>query len=136
MEDERITLRMGTEEVQYMDSFLLEHPELGSRSLFIRTAVREYINRDAGVSVAQKTSTNKNAERDVCVPVSDTREEITISLSKRQADLLRMAVAGGMYDSEGHVLKDLMKEHFISPEKAKQEAAEAFERTDPNVFKR
>jgi hypothetical protein len=50
MDDERITLRMGTEEVQAMDSFLEKNPSLGTRSLFIRTAIREYINRDAGVS--------------------------------------------------------------------------------------
>lgn len=44
-----ISLRMGTEEVAEMDRFLEGHPELGGRSLFIRTAVREYIARDARV---------------------------------------------------------------------------------------
>lgn len=136
MEDERITLRMGTDEVQHMDSYLLEHPELGTRSLFIRTAVREYINRDAGVSVAQKTSTGKNAERDVCVSVSDGREEMLLTLSKRQADMLRAEAEKGLYDNEGQVLKSLIKEYFVTPEKARQEAAETYERTDPNVFKR
>ena len=59
MDDERITLRMGTEEVQKMDSFLEKNPSLGTRSLFIRTAVREYIDRDADVSAqpAQSTET-------------------------------------------------------------------------------
>ena len=47
MDDDKITIRMGTEEIQAMESFLLDHPELGSRSNFIRTTVREYINRDA-----------------------------------------------------------------------------------------
>lgn len=48
----QITLRMGADEVQSMDSYLSEHPELGSQSMFIRTAVREYINRDADVAVS------------------------------------------------------------------------------------
>lgn len=48
----QITLRMGADEIQNMDSYLSEHPELGSQSMFIRTAIREYINRDAGVAVS------------------------------------------------------------------------------------
>ena len=47
MDDEKISLRIGKEDLRDMDAFLAEHPELGSRSLFIRTAVREYIRRDA-----------------------------------------------------------------------------------------
>ena len=67
MDDERITLRMGTEEVQAMDSFLEKNPSLGTRSLFIRTAVREYINRDAGVSAQPAQSTNKV----ICVEMAE-----------------------------------------------------------------
>lgn len=56
MAEERITLRMGTEEVQAMDAYLDEHPELGNRSQFIRTAVREYVNRDADVAALSDKS--------------------------------------------------------------------------------
>jgi hypothetical protein len=56
MEEERITLRMGPDDVQLMDNYLEEHPELGLRSQFIRTAVREYIKRDArGTSSTSET---------------------------------------------------------------------------------
>jgi Arc/MetJ-type ribon-helix-helix transcriptional regulator len=47
MDDERITLRMGPTDVQLMDDYLEEHPELGTRSQFIRTALRKYIKGDA-----------------------------------------------------------------------------------------
>ena len=46
-DDKIISIRMGTEEVQVMDDFLDGHPDLGGRSLFIRTAIRQYIERDA-----------------------------------------------------------------------------------------
>jgi Arc/MetJ-type ribon-helix-helix transcriptional regulator len=51
MDDERITLRMGTKDVQMMDDYLEEHPELGTRSQFIRTALRQYIKGDAQTSI-------------------------------------------------------------------------------------
>jgi hypothetical protein len=46
MDDEKITLRMGLSDLQLMDDYLAEHPELGKRSRFIRTAVMEYIKGD------------------------------------------------------------------------------------------
>jgi Arc/MetJ-type ribon-helix-helix transcriptional regulator len=55
MDDERITLRMGPSDVQLMDDYLEEHPELGTRSQFIRTALRKYIKGDA-----QSTSSSDN----------------------------------------------------------------------------
>ena len=57
MTDEKIvSLRMGTEELQRMDDFLEGHPELGGRSLFIRTAIRQYIDRDADVQASTKNT--------------------------------------------------------------------------------
>jgi len=55
MEDERITLRMGTSDVQSMDDYLVEHPELGNRSQFIRTALREYMTRDGKGTPSDKS---------------------------------------------------------------------------------
>ena len=55
MDDERITLRMGTSDVQSMDDYLLEHPELGNRSQFIRTALREYMTRDGNCTSSDKS---------------------------------------------------------------------------------
>jgi hypothetical protein len=47
MDDERITLRMGPSDVQMMDDYLEEHPELGTRSQFIRIALRKYMKGDS-----------------------------------------------------------------------------------------
>jgi hypothetical protein len=55
MDDERITLRMGTNDVQSMDDYLVEHPELGTRSQFIRTALKEYMNRDGKCAPSDKS---------------------------------------------------------------------------------
>jgi len=55
MDDERITLRMGTNDVQSMDDYLEEHPELGNRSQFIRTALREYMTRDGKGTPSDKS---------------------------------------------------------------------------------
>ncbi|MCL2890290.1 MAG: hypothetical protein FWF40_00165 [Methanomassiliicoccaceae archaeon] len=56
MDDERITLRMGTSDVQTMDDYLVEHPELGNRSQFIRTALREYMTRDGKSTPSDKSA--------------------------------------------------------------------------------
>lgn len=44
-----VSLRMGNEDIQAMDSFIESHPEVGGRSLFIRNAIRQYISRDAEI---------------------------------------------------------------------------------------
>ena len=64
MTDEKIvSLRMGTEELQKMDDFLEGHPELGGRSLFIRTAIRQYIDRDADVQASSKNTVEVRRSR-------------------------------------------------------------------------
>ena len=64
MTDEKIvSLRMGTEELQKMDDFLEGHPELGGRSLFIRTAIRQYIDRDADVQASSKNTVEVRLSR-------------------------------------------------------------------------
>lgn len=47
MDDEKISLRISKEELQAMDRYLEEHPEEGSRSHFIKNAIRMSLNRDA-----------------------------------------------------------------------------------------
>lgn len=57
MDDEKISLRISKEELQAMDRYLEEHPEEGSRSHFIKNAIRMSLNRDA-----QATTDIGNAE--------------------------------------------------------------------------
>ena len=71
MDDEKISLRIKSEELDEMDSYLEDHPELGSRSLFIRTAVRDYINRDACEVAPEQPSVGKN-----CISVQLTEPQI------------------------------------------------------------
>lgn len=94
MEDERITLRMGTEEVQSMDSFLEERPELGSRSQFIRTAVREYINRDAGVSAPS------------------ARPGVFVGLTETQMGALSALKESGRSYDDAEYIRKVLDRHF------------------------
>ena len=71
MDDEKISLRIKPEELQDMDSYLAEHPELGSRSLFIRTAVRSFMDRDAQEDAPkEQLSAGKNC---ISVPLTETQ---------------------------------------------------------------
>ncbi len=47
MDDEKISLRISKEELQALDLYLEDHPEEGSRSLFIKNAIRSRLDRDA-----------------------------------------------------------------------------------------
>jgi len=105
MDDERITLRMGTDEVQIMDDYLLEHPELGTRSQFIRTALRKYIKGDA-------TNTS----------VSDTGSGIFVRFTPAQLSMLQLwKERGNCFSEEEFVRNSAMS--IITP-KAKPEELE------------
>lgn len=51
MNDEKISLRIEADELERIDAYLAEHPEEGSRSLFVKNCIRERLNRDAGAPV-------------------------------------------------------------------------------------
>jgi hypothetical protein len=114
MDDERITLRMGTEEVSAMDAFLEKNPALGTRSLFIRTAIREYINRDAGVSAQPvqssdlgKTGVFVEMPEEMCAYVKEAAKEI-------------MALNGGDY------IRHLVRREAMTKEEEQQIARDVF----------
>ena len=73
-----ISLRMGTEELQTMDDYLQQHPEMGGRSLFIRSAIRAYVDRDADVA-----QTHKN--------------EVAVRLANAEIDTIDSMVEDGIY---------------------------------------
>ena len=55
MNDEKISLRIEADELLRIDAYLADHPEEGSRSLFVKNCIRERLNRDAGTpAVASK----------------------------------------------------------------------------------
>ena len=99
MTDEKIvSLRMGTEEVQKMDDFLEGHPELGGRSLFIRTAIRQYIDRDADVQTS-----NKN--------------EVTVRLSAAELETIDSMVDDGTYIDRADAIRNLMRSMMVNDAK-------------------
>lgn len=109
MDDERITLRMGKEELQQMDSFLEEHPELGNRSLFVRTAVREYINRDADVSVPARS------------------DGLFVGLTKAQMGALTTLKETGRIYSEEEYIRNILDQRLKNEVKTQQAEQNAYE---------
>ncbi len=108
--DERITLRMGTEEVQAMDEYLDEHPELGNRSQFIRTAVREYVNRDADVA-----------------PLSDKEGEgLFIRFTETELGAINLLVENGVYLSGEEFVRTAMKDLFAPRDVREESIRNAF----------
>ena len=49
MNDEKISLRIEADELLRIDAYLADHPEEGSRSLFVKNCIRERLDRDAEV---------------------------------------------------------------------------------------
>jgi Arc/MetJ-type ribon-helix-helix transcriptional regulator len=96
MDDERITLRMGTRDVQMMDEFLEEHSELGwSRSQFIRAAIAKYIKGDVKTSLE-----------------NDKADGTFVRLPARYVAAMRLAVDRGMYNDEGDFIVSCLRKEL------------------------
>ena len=96
MTDEKIvSLRMGTEEVQKMDDFLEGHPELGGRSLFIRTAIRQYIDRDADVRTSKKN-------------------EVTVRLAAAELETIDSMVDDGTYIDRADAIRSMVQKIMVN----------------------
>ena len=105
-EDAKVTLRMGPEELQMMDDYVAEHPEIGSRSNFIRAAIRAY----AGSGEA-------------------TVEEeggIFVRFSEVQLGALRLMKEEGICLNEEEFVRNCVLRQIIPEETAKESAANAF----------
>jgi len=107
MDDERISLRMGPSEVQSMDSYLEEHPELGNRSLLIRTALREYIKRD-GISTP-----------------SDSKSGIFVRFNEVELIALLLLKQRGMCLNEEEFIRKCVTD-IITPKVSAEESADIF----------
>ena len=102
MTDEKIvSLRMGTEELQRMDDFLEGHPELGGRSLFIRTAIRQYIDRDADVRTSN-------------------RNEVSVRLSAAELDTIDSMVDDGTYIDRADAIRSMMRTVMVNDVKVSE----------------
>ena len=108
-EDKIISLRMGTEEVQKMDVFLEGHPELGGRSLFIRTAIRQYIERDADVLETK----NKN--------------EVAVRLSAAELETIDSMIDDGTYIDRSDAIRSMMRSMMVNEAKISELARSKYE---------
>ena len=100
-DDKIVSIRMGTEEIQAMDDFLGGHPELGGRSLFIRTAVRQYIDRDADVQTS-----NKN--------------EVAVRLSAAELETIDSMVDDGTYIDRADAIRSMMRNVMVNEVKVSE----------------
>jgi Arc/MetJ-type ribon-helix-helix transcriptional regulator len=109
MDDERITLRMGPSDVQMMDDYLEEHPELGTRSQFIRTALRRYIKGDA-----------------LSASSSDTESGLFVRFNIVELAMLGLLKQGGKCISEEEFVRRCVTD-IITPKTSADELRNLFE---------
>ncbi len=95
MEDGKIiSLRMSNEELSDMDEYLQNHPELGGRSLFIRSAIRAYVDRDAGVAQTH-------------------RNEVAVRLANAEIDTIDSMVEDGIYLDRSDAIRSMVREKIV-----------------------
>lgn len=99
MNDEKISLRIEGDELERIDAYLAQHPEAGSRSLFIKNCIRERLDRDAQ-PIVEKPRAGPNT--------------ITITLPGRyMAGLERMVsedYATSVEDAASVIIRDTMRQ--------------------------
>lgn len=108
---ENVSLRMGKEDLQKMDDFLKDHPEMGGRSLFIRTAINHYINRDADVRVDQNG------------------DGLYVRFTAAELAAMDNLVARGMYLNREEIVRSYFKKFILEPQTEKVAAQQALEAT-------
>ncbi|MDN5357736.1 MAG: hypothetical protein PWR17_905 [Candidatus Methanomethylophilaceae archaeon] len=108
-DDTKVTLRMGPEEIQMMDDYVAEHPEVGTRSNFIRAAVRAFVVGDA-------TDIDGRAEESGIFVRFPEVQLIALSLLKKQ----------GICLSEEEYVRTCVLKKLITEETEKESAVNAF----------
>ena len=114
MDDEKISLRISKEELQAIDSYLSAHPEQGSRSLFIKNAIRASLNRDAQASVEKKVEEEDNGTIRIRVPpylrasVEVLGETMYTSVEDYICSLIRNDI-----DADGQKAKDVRERAYF-----------------------
>ena len=95
MDDEKAeikkTIRMGPSDYQLLVDYSEDHPELGGESNIIRTAIKEYIKRDAR-----------------CTPASDNETGIFVPLSEQELAAMQAMKENGLYKSEEEFVRFLL----------------------------
>ncbi len=105
MAQERVTLRMESRDVQDMDDYLEDHPEISNRSQLIRVALRNYMERDAP---AESDST------------------LNIHLGDRFLATLTKLRNAGMAESEEEMAKMIIERYLMPEDVLAEQAKNAF----------
>ncbi|HKM13825.1 MAG TPA: ribbon-helix-helix domain-containing protein [Candidatus Methanomethylophilaceae archaeon] len=109
VEDTKVTLRMGPEELQLVDDFVAENPNVGSRSNLIRAAIRAYVVGDA--------------------PDIDGRKEengIFVRFSEVQLNALSLLKDDGICLNEEEFVRTCVLKELVTDEARKESATNAF----------
>jgi Arc/MetJ-type ribon-helix-helix transcriptional regulator len=94
-ENERISLRLGPEELRLIDDFIAESNEFSNRSQLARTAIRAYIENGCG-------STEKRAPN-----------EILVTLPPLVLDTIKHLVDQGIYSDLSEAVADCTRHEFL-----------------------
>ena len=94
MNDEKISLRIEADELARIDAYLADHPEEGSRSLFVKNCIRERLDRDA--EVPQNVSKAGNVL-------------LTVELPEKLAVAVEAAASQGVYLDASEYVRAILR---------------------------
>jgi Arc/MetJ-type ribon-helix-helix transcriptional regulator len=111
LDNERISLRLDVEDLELIDEFVAKHPEFSNRSHLARIALRNYIERDAGI---QTKSTNDRA---------------AVKIPGAIKGIIDKMVEDGYYSSVDAAVEDALREQFLPRTKMQEVKESVFEET-------
>ena len=97
-ENERISLRLGPEELRMLDDFLAESNEFSNRSQLARAAIKSFIEKDGG-------STEERAPN-----------EVLVVLPPLVLDTIKHLVEQGIYSDLSEAVADCTRHEFLNKE--------------------
>ena len=101
-ENERITLRLGPDELRLIDDFIAESDEFENRSQLARAAIRAYIE-------------NRCAKEEKRAP-----NEVLVTLPPLVLETIRHLMEQGVYSSISEAVADCARHEFLHDEKLRQ----------------
>jgi len=98
MDGERITLRLGREELELLDRFIEEHTDFSNRSQLARVALRSFIEA-RGTQVPEMNGL-----------------EIPVKIPRAALGIMEGMVRAGIYNSIGGAIEDCVRKEFVPKE--------------------
>ncbi|MDD1768239.1 MAG: ribbon-helix-helix domain-containing protein [Methanomassiliicoccales archaeon] len=98
MDGERISLRLGREELELLDRFIEEHAEFSNRSQLARVALHSFIEAK-GTQVPEMNEL-----------------EIPVKIPRAALGVMEGMVRAGIYNSIGGAIEDCVRKEFVPKE--------------------